>query len=53
VFPVSSAGPQLASLAPAHGHEEGGEEKRKKKASDQERVKKAAKAGGLFKETEG
>jgi hypothetical protein len=48
-LPVSTAGPSLASFASTHGCVEGGEVKRKKKADDQERVKKAAEAGGLFK----
>jgi hypothetical protein len=44
-------GPSLAFLASGHGRAEGGEVKMKEKASDQERVKKAAEAGGLFKES--
>jgi hypothetical protein len=52
-LPVSTVGPSLASLASAHGRAEGGEIKRKEKASDQERVKKAVEAGGLFKEARG
>jgi hypothetical protein len=44
--------PGVLHLASAHGRAEG-EVKRKEKASDQERVKKAAEAGGLFKEARG
>ena len=43
-------GPSLSFLASGHGRVEGEEVKRKEKASDQERVEKAARAGGLFKE---
>jgi hypothetical protein len=50
VLPISTARPSLASLASAHGRAGGGEVRKKKRASDQGRVKKAAKASGLFKE---
>jgi hypothetical protein len=53
VLAVSAARPSLGSLVSAHGRAEGGEVRRKKRASDQGRVKKAAKASGLFKEAEG
>jgi hypothetical protein len=45
--------PLLPFLLPAMVHAEGGEVKKKEKTSDQERVKKAAEAGGLFKEAGG
>jgi hypothetical protein len=47
---VSTARTSLASLASAHGCAEGGEVRKKKRASDQGRVKKAARASRLFKE---
>ena len=50
VLAVSAARP---SLAPAHGRAESGEVTKKKRASDQGRVKKIARASGLFKEAEG
>jgi hypothetical protein len=50
---VSTARPSLASLASAHGRAEGGEVRKKNRESDQDRVKKAARASGLFKEDKG
>jgi hypothetical protein len=51
---VNAVRPSLAPpLASAHGRTEGGEARKKKRASDQGRVKKAARASGLFKEAEG
>jgi hypothetical protein len=50
---ISVVRPSLAPLAPAHGRAESGEVTKKKRASDQGRVKKIARASGLFKEAEG
>jgi hypothetical protein len=50
---VNMTRPTLAPLASAHGRAKSGEVTKNKKASDQGRVKKTARASGLFKEAEG
>jgi hypothetical protein len=52
VLSFDTARPALAPLAPTHGHAESGEVKKKKRASDQGRVKRTTRSGGLFKGAE-